>query len=101
MISDEILGRLTSEEKSNRQKLWHRLIQMLRSAGLQQYIALQRKYQALQHDPDTETLDEFLDREKTIQDEMLATGVTVTDDLRLAIFLMSSMSSKYATTIQL
>jgi hypothetical protein len=74
---------------------------MLRPAGLQQYIALQREYQALQHDPDTETLDEFLDREKTIRDDMLATGVTVTDDLRLVIFLMSSMPSKYATTIQL
>jgi hypothetical protein len=32
---------------------------------------------------------------------MLATGVTVTDDLRLVIFLMSLMPSKYATTIQL
>ena len=74
---------------------------MLRPAGLQQYIALQREYQALQHDPDTETLDEFLDREKTIRDEMLATGVTVTDELRLVIFLMSSMPNKYATTIQL
>ena len=74
---------------------------MLRLAGLQQYIALQREYQALRHDPDAETLDEFLDREKTIRDEMLATGVTVTDDLRLVIFLMSSMPNKYATTIQL
>ena len=34
IVSDEILGRLTSEEKSNGQKLWHRLIQMLRLAGL-------------------------------------------------------------------
>jgi hypothetical protein len=42
-----------------------------------------------------------LDWEKTIQDEMFATGVTVTDDLRLVIFLMSSTPSKYATTIQL
>ena len=66
IVLDEILGRLTIAEKSNRQQLWHRLIQMLRPAGLQQYIALQREYQALQHDPDTETLDEFLDWEKTI-----------------------------------
>jgi hypothetical protein len=66
MISDEILGRLTSDEKSNGQKLWHCLIQMLRLAGLQQYIALQREYQALWHNLDAETLDEFLDREKTI-----------------------------------
>jgi hypothetical protein len=101
MILDKILGWLTIMEKSNKQLLWHCLIQMLRPAGLQQYIALQREYQALQHDPDTETLDEFLDREKTIQDEMLATGVTVSDDLRLVIFLMSSMPNKYATTIQL
>jgi hypothetical protein len=44
IISDKILGRLTSNEKSNRQKLWHRLVQMLCLAGLQQYIALQREH---------------------------------------------------------
>jgi hypothetical protein len=44
MISDEILGRLTIAEKSNGRLLWHRLIQMLRPVGLQQYIALQREY---------------------------------------------------------
>jgi hypothetical protein len=101
MISDEILGRLTNAKKLHRQKMWHRLQQMLRPARIQQYITLQREYQSLHHDPDTETLDEFLDREKTLQDEMLATGVTVTDDLRLVICPTSSMSSKYATTIQL
>jgi hypothetical protein len=43
-----------------------------------------------------ETSEEFLDLEKTHRDDILATGFTPSDDLRLVIFLMSLLLSKYS-----
>jgi gag-polypeptide of LTR copia-type len=101
ITSDEVLKMLTITERSQGQKMWHRLATLFHRTGIQQYIMLQRQHHALRHDPEIETLDEFLTKEKKLQDDMDATGVTVTDDLRQVIFLMSSMPSKYSTTIQL
>jgi gag-polypeptide of LTR copia-type len=101
IISDELLGRLTLEEQNNGQKLWNRLKYMLQPTGVQQFITLQQQHQALRHHPDSETLDEFLFEEKRLRDEMSATRITLSEDLKQVIFLMSSMPSKYASIIQL
>jgi hypothetical protein len=101
IISDSILDRLTKEEKVEGRKLWARLETMLQQGGLRRYIGLQRQHNALRHNPDKETLSEFLIKEKKLRDDMRATGVIVTEDIRQLIFLMSAMPEKFATVLQI
>jgi hypothetical protein len=101
IISDKVLNTLTATERNHGQKMWHPLATLFHRTGIQQYITLQRQHHALRHDLEAETLDEFLTKEKKLRDDIDATSVKVTDDLRQVIFLMSSMPAKHLTTIQL
>jgi hypothetical protein len=50
---------------------------------------------------DEEYLTKFLQKEKHLRREMADTSVTLTDDLKEAIFLTATMLPRFSTTIQL